>query len=74
MIKPLILMTVCIVIIAIALDAIPFLLATLPVFYIVPAVIMTIDWFARIEPMIKEVKKEIELEEKYSFFINRFDK
>ncbi|PAD70608.1 hypothetical protein CHH83_02055 [Bacillus sp. 7586-K] len=32
------------------------------------------SWFTRIKPAIKEVEKEIKLEEKYSFMIKRFTK
>ena len=71
--KHLIIMTLIIAVMMVAVGE-TFLLFALPVLYIVPTIFITIDWFTRIKPMVEEVKKEVEIERKYPFFLNRFNR
>lgn len=73
MIKQLCLFTILLVLMCIIVDT------TLPLFmlivvWVVPVVIITVSWFSTIKPIVLEVSKEVELEDKYPFMYGRFIK
>jgi len=63
---------VCILLAITTKTMFPLLLLLMSVLAII--IVVTILWFAQIKPYVKEIEKEIELEDKYPFLLNKFIK
>lgn len=73
-VQPLILMTLLLPFLIFISGDVALPIAMISTVWLISIVVITISWFTHIRPAIKEAEKEIELEKKYEFFLQRFMK